>query len=149
MECLYLIVMCCFYSKSIPISPGFHLTSLQTLGIQVEMGKARQETEEVRSSHEPPVLTGGQPQRGAGAWTSSAGVLLTGWVGWDNLEPGLPPPGDSGLALPRCPVCGCAPFRPLQGGHVLWPRKERSRQRKAWLLQWHWPLTRLLYCSVN
>lgn len=47
---------------------GFNLTSLWTLGIHVEMRKARQETEEVSSCHAPAVLTGWQTALDRG-WT--------------------------------------------------------------------------------
>lgn len=96
------------------------------------------------------VLTGWQMAMDWG-WNLNinAGVLLTGWVGWGNPEPGLPPPGGWSLSLQWGRVCDCAPFRPPQGGHVLWQHKEMSQQRKAWPLQWHWPLKGLLYCSVN
>ena len=94
-------------------------------------------------------LNGERPWTEAGPSPVNADVLLTERGGWGNPEPGLPPPGGWGLSLQRGRVCGCAPFRPPQGGHELWPHKERSRQRKAWPLQWHWPLKGLLYCSVK
>lgn len=40
------------------MTPGFNLTSLRTLGTQVEMGKVRQDTEEVSSCHALAVLAG-------------------------------------------------------------------------------------------
>lgn len=142
--------MCCFYSKSFPLTPDLNLTSLRMLGIQVEMGQVRRETERVSSCCVLAVLTGWQTATAAaGTWTFNAGALLTGWVGWGNPGPGLPPPGGWGLSLQWGRVCDCAPFRPPRGGRVLWQHKEMSQQRKAWPLQWHWPPKELLYCSVN
>lgn len=48
MECLYPLAMCCFYSKSFPLLQVL-ISPPSRLGIQVEMGKVRQETEKVSS----------------------------------------------------------------------------------------------------
>lgn len=49
--------VCCFYLKAFHYSRFSSHLPLDSLGIQVEMGKARREAEEVSVCHVPAVLT--------------------------------------------------------------------------------------------